>query len=118
LEPVDRITGEDLTADAAAHARFNDAIDHVRQHLALVFHRFLADGSLTLKINGDPIKAWDPFLENHPATYRTAEERIPFGKSPVVFRGFVLPHKDKLQNGEFLAAGGPYGWAAHQGFYV
>lgn len=115
---LDRITGEDLTADAAAHARFNDAIDHVRQHLALVFHRFLADGSLTLKINGDAIKAWDPFLENHPATYRTAEERIPFGKSPVVFRGFVLPHKDKLQNGEFLAAGGPYGWAAHQGFYV
>jgi hypothetical protein len=115
---LDRITGGDRTADAAAHGRFNHAIDHVRQHLALVFHRFLADGSLKLRINGDAIKPWDPFLENHPATYRTAEERIPFGKSFVVFRGFVLPHRDKLKNGEFLAAGGPYGWAAHQGFYV
>jgi len=115
---LDRITGSDQTSDAAAHSRFNDAIDHVRQHLALVFHRFLTDGSLTVKINDDPIEAWDPFLEKHPATYRTAEERIPFGKSPVVFRGFVLPHKDKLQDAEFAGAGGPYGWAAHQGFYV
>jgi hypothetical protein len=115
---LDRITGDDQTADAAAHTRFNDAIEHVRQHLGLVFHRFLADGSLTLKINGDAVQPWDPFQENLPATYCTAEERIPFGKSPVVFRGFVLPHKDKLTDAEFAAAGGPHGWAAHQGFYV
>jgi hypothetical protein len=115
---LDRVTGSEHTSDAAAHARFNDAIDHVRQHLALVFHRFLADGSLIVKINGGRLEAWDPFLQNHSATYRTAEERIPFGKSPVVFRGFVLPHKDKLEEAQFVAAGGPYGWAAHQGFYV
>lgn len=115
---LDRVTGLDQTTDAAAHSRFNDAIDHVREHLALVFHRFLADGSLVIKINGSAVEAWDPFLEHHPATYRTVEERMPFGRSQVVFKGFVLPHKDKLNDAEFTATAGPFGWTAHQGFYV
>ena len=67
---LDRITGEDLTADAAAqHASMTLSI-----MCASILHWFFTDSwltvPLTLKINGDAIEAWDPFLENHPATYR------------------------------------------------
>lgn len=115
---LDRLTQGENTGDAAAHCRFNDSIDIVTQHLALTFHRFIEDGSVTIHMNGNPVKAWNPFLEGHPATYRTPEEVIPFGDSSVTFRGYVLPHKDMLGEEGFVAAAGPAGWTAHQGFYV
>jgi hypothetical protein len=115
---LDRLTQGENTSDAAAHNRFNDSIDSVRQHLALTFHRFVEDGSIKIHINGYPIVAWNPFLESHAATYRTPEEVIPFGESKVYFRGFVLPHKDMLTSEQYAAASGPAGWTAHQGFYV
>ncbi|TFH12137.1 MAG: ATP-binding protein, partial [Lentisphaerales bacterium] len=115
---LDRLTNGEKTSDAAAHSRFNDSIDGVRQHLALTFHRFIEDRLIKIHINGHPIIAWNPFLESHVATYRTPEEAIPFGESNVYFRGFVLPHKDMLTPEQYAAAAGPAGWTAHQGFYV
>lgn len=115
---LDRITSGENTGDAAAHTRFNTAIDHVRKHLAMTFHRYLEDGSLKLDINGHAVQPWNPFLEAHMATYRTPQETIRFGSSCIVFRGYVLPHKDMLSEDEFNLAAGPHGWVAHQGFYV
>jgi hypothetical protein len=115
---LDRLTQGEKPCDAAAHNRFNDSIDSVRQHLALTFHRFVEEGSIKIYINGHPIAAWNPFLEGHIATYRTPEEVIPFGESKVYFRGFVLPHKDMLKPEDYADAAGPAGWTAHQGFYV
>jgi hypothetical protein len=115
---LDRIHAADTADPATAHSRFNDAIDHVRDHLALTFHRFIEDGSLSLKLNGNPVKAWNPFMDYHPATYRSPDETIPFRDSHVMFRGYVLPHKDKLTDEEFRVNAGPRGWNGQQGFYV
>jgi hypothetical protein len=115
---LDRVTQGENTGDTAAHNRFNDSIDSVRQHLALTFHRFIEDGSIKIYLNGHEIVPWNPFLEAYTATYRTPEEVIPFGNSEVHFRGYVLPHKDMLTPQEYAAAAGPAGWTAHQGFYV
>jgi hypothetical protein len=116
---LDRLVGDDLVNDAAASERFNDSIDYVREHLALTFHRFLEDGSFKLLLNGKPIPPWNPFVTSGSVTSAaTPEEFIPFARSGVRFQGFVLPHKDALDEKEFRAYAGPRGWTAQQGFYV
>ncbi len=115
---LDRLTSTEHVSDAAAHARFNDAIDHVRDYLALIFHRFLQTRILNITINDRPIEPWDPFAEWHPSTYKSPLEVIPYRQSSIRFQGYVLPHKDKLTAEEFHKLGGLNGWAAHQGFYV
>ena len=115
---LDRLTLGEQVVDAATHARFNDAIDHVRAYLALIFHRFLENRTLKISINTIPVEPWNPFFENHPATYRTPVESIPYGNSTLEFRGYILPHKDKLTDQEFKSLGGMNGWNAHQGFYI
>jgi hypothetical protein len=116
---LDRLVGEDNVGDAAANDRFNDAIDYVRDHLALTFHRFLEDGSFKLQLNEKPVLPWNPFLTSGNVTSAaTPEEYIPFARSGVRFQGFVMPHKDALGEKEFRASAGPRGWTAQQGFYV
>lgn len=115
---LDRLTSVSTVIDEVAHNRFNDSIDHVRDYMRLIFHRFLEEGLLTIHINGEKIAPWNPFLERHSATYMTPVEPIPYGSHKIIFRGYVLPHKDYLNEQEFSNAAGLYGWTAHQGFYI
>jgi hypothetical protein len=69
-------------------------------------------------MNGYEVVPRNPFMERHASTYQTSEERIPIGRSMVLFKGFVLPHKDKLTRQEWENNGGPRGWTGQQGFYV
>lgn len=116
---LDRLIGDEQAGDAVAHTRFNDAIDHVREHLALTFHRFIEDHSIRIYLNGEPVLPWNPFMrDGRVPSSPTPEEFIPFGKSGVTFQGFVLPHKDALTDEEYRKNGGPRGWTAQQGFYV
>jgi len=93
----------------------------VREHFAMVFHRFL-DGDarrIEITINGRAVAAWDPMLRVHPATRPLGAGRIGVGAQAVYVAPFVLPHRDRFTNeAEFSAAGGPGGWAERQGFYV
>jgi hypothetical protein len=99
---------------------FLDLIDHVEQHLAMVFHRFLPPlrTGLTIRVNGRALRGWDPFLVSHPATWSSPVERLQLAGGPVEVQGHVLPHKDRLDDDSHRRAGGPGGWAAQQGFYV
>ena len=116
---LDRLIGDQHVGDAVAHTRFNDAIDHVREHLAITYHRFIEDRSLKLYLNEKPVEAWNPFIcDGRAPSSPTPEEFIPFGKSGVKFQGFILPHKDALTEDEFKKNAGPRGWTAQQGFYV
>lgn len=96
-------------------------IRDVRDHFAMVFHRFL-DGDarqIRITINGRSVAAWDPMLRTHPATRPLGAGRIGSGAQAVQVSPFVLPHRDRFANdAEFTAAGGPGGWAERQGFYV
>jgi hypothetical protein len=121
-EVLDRIVGDAAKDNDRVHRHFRDLIGDVEEHLAMVFHRYLATPRQRLRIliNGQPIVPWDPFLESHPSTEPTAEEpiRLDGSKEVVRVRGFVLPHKDRLSDQEHQAAAGPAGWNAQQGFYV
>jgi hypothetical protein len=99
---------------------FLDLVDAVERHLAMVFHRYL-DGthaSLQIAINGRAVKPWDPFLRWHPATWSSPVERLGSGRATIEVQCHVLPHKDHLEEGVAISAGGPDGWTAQQGFYV
>ena len=116
---LDRLVGSDYTGDASANARFNDAIDNVREHLSLTYHRFLEDKSVKLYLNEKPLLPWNPFMRaSSTPSSSTPKEFIKFGKSGVTFQGFILPHKDTITEAEFQENRGPRGWTAQQGFYV
>ncbi len=115
-EMLDRIVTEGYTADD-----FNDLIDAVESHVAMVFHRLLEGPRPRLRIllNGRPVTPWDPFMSGHPAkpwTSPITNHPTPYGT--VTVQCHVLPHRDRLSNAEFENNAGPTGWTAQQGFYV
>ncbi len=99
---------------------FLDLIDHVEQHLAMVFHRYLEGSSprLSILINGKAVGPWDPFLASHAASFPSPEEPLRGSSGTVLVQSNVLPHKDKLERAVHDRAAGPDGWTAQQGFYV
>lgn len=123
-ESLDRIVGDAPATNSAAHTRFLRQIAEVREHLSMIFHRFLAGPKPRLRIwingqeNEHRVEPWDPFLEGHTCTTCTPADPVPFGGAIVSIRGYVLPHKDKLGDELHRAGSGPRGWNAQQGFYI
>lgn len=121
---LDRITGESNKNNLTSQTIFNKQIDDVREHLGMIYHRFLEGSKPRLKIwlNGTEkhhlIQPWDPFLGGHDCTSRKPGDKVDFGDSIVSIKGYVLPHKDKLSEAEYKAVAGPNGWNAQQGFYI
>jgi hypothetical protein len=124
LESLDRVVGDASVNDQRSHEHFLGKINEVIKHLAMTFHRFIATPKprLNIWINGTDqqhlVKAWDPFMEGHICTTRTPFDLVSFGGEIVNIRGYVLPHKDKLNESEFDYASGPRGWNSQQGFYI
>lgn len=103
-----------------AEQDFLDLVDDVERHLAMVYHRYL-DGrhpDLRLAINGRMVAAWDPFLQDHSATWSSPVEKIRSSAGMVEVQCHVLPHKDHLTLQQEQHAAGPHGWTAQQGFHV
>jgi len=96
-------------------------VQDIRAHAAMVFHRFL-DGDarrLVIRLNGRPVRPWDPFLHSNPATITMHSERLRHAGAAIVITPHVLPHRDRFANdADHEAAGGPGGWSERQGFYV
>lgn len=121
-EVLDRVVQSSSKNDERIRSHFLECVAEVEQHLSMVFHRYLAGPRkrLTIFMDGHEVPAWDPFIEAHPATTTTPEERIelPEHDTSITVRGFVLPHKDRLTDQEDSRAAGPAGWSAQQGFYL
>lgn len=109
-----------IVTDGSTVQDFLNHADLVERHLGMVFHRFL-EGSkprLRILINGEPVKAWDPFMTGHPSKpYNPPVFKHPTHRG-VEAECHVLPHKDRLTEEEFERLAGPGGWTAQQGFYV
>ena len=96
-------------------------IDVVRNHLSLVYHRYISGEKgiikLKLSINGSSIQAQDPFLvgkSNQPMD----DETIIIRGEKILIRAYILPHISKLSKTEIDTLGGKDGLRAKQGFYV
>ncbi|AMV40491.1 ATP-binding protein [Planctomyces sp. SH-PL62] len=122
-EQMDRLVTGTETTNKTDHQRFLELVQHVEEHLGMVFHRYLkGKGSIRLFINGqgerERVVPWDPFLEDETATQAGPVETLETSSGSVEVQEFVLPHHDRLTRDAHRAAGGPAGWNAQQGFYV
>lgn len=119
IENLDRIF--DVDDEKKSKRKFYKTADKTEKHLALTFHRFIEEDNLILKLNGNKITAWNPFVPENSATQELSEESVfsDDGCAEVVIQPYVLPHKTKFVSDEdYQAAGGPKGWNYHQGIYI
>ncbi|WP_206641821.1 ATP-binding protein [Nonomuraea polychroma] len=107
---------DEMDVDQTAQQQFYDEATRVKRHLEMVFARFLKD--VDLRIQGQRVQPWDPFLSGHPSVQRVPAEALPLAHSTVKVEAFVLPSAQKLSKEQYDAAGGPNGWLNQQGFYV
>ena len=96
-------------------------IDGVRDHLALVFHRYLSGEKgitkLKITINGEKIPAADPFLIEKSVQAMDDETLVVHGQK-IIVRPYILPHVSKMTQDEIKSLGGKEGLRRQQGFYV
>jgi hypothetical protein len=118
-EEMDRIV-KDLDVDNQIHQNlFHQRIEGVKNHLAMVFHRFMeGKNKLTIFLNKREIEPWDPFLTSEKATQQLADEAITLFQGRINLVPYVLPHLSKITKKIHDKAAGEKGWNAHQGFYV
>ena len=117
METLDRLLG----GTASPEKLMNMQLDYVREHLSLVFHRYIAGESginkLLLTINKLPVEAKDPFLIGKSTTFQDDEKFFIEGHA-VRVSAFMLPHISKLSNAEKKELGGSEGITKGQGFYI
>ena len=100
-ENIDRVEGMSEDSDDVRLA--NPILEAAKNHLELVFHRFLqknADATnIDILFNNTPIEPNDPFLEDHPASTVQGSESIPFrDQGTVEVKAFTIPHPKKIRN--------------------
>lgn len=116
-EKLDRMLG----GTASPEKLMNKQMDFVREHLALVFHRYLSGepgiSKLSITINGLSIEPKDPFLVGKSTLFQ-ADEKFMIEGHPVCVSAFLLSHVSKLTAAEKKALGGSDGLSKDQGFYI
>lgn len=131
LEDLDRVIGT-APNPRAAQRRLSGAASKAREHLEMVFHRYLEGYAglppVTITIDADrnddgAVAPWDPF-----ATDEASTDRMPVMHLPVQAEGrqvdvklqrFVLPAKADFSSPEaFERMSGPLKWNRQQGLYI
>ena len=93
----------------------------------MIFHRFLSGVQINIYIttldqkqsNSGKVEGWDPYCIKYGSFNPVDSEKLSISGTSINITPWVLPHKSKYPLTEdFNYAGGPYGWNAHQGFYL
>lgn len=121
-EKIDRLM--DFTSQRAEDL-FNDHFSEARDHLQLVFHRFLepmADerhlARVRIEMNGLALEAFNPFFPRADSRQMLVTEDIPVEGSYVRIQPYVLPHHSRVSKDAYERYAGRDGYAHTQGFYV
>jgi hypothetical protein len=99
----------------------DEALAGAADHLALVFHRFLAGevvGPFRIALNGRPLPSLDPFLEGHSRGQTLYAETFEVEGHSISVSPFVLPFPSRLKPSEIDRAGGRDALKTGHGFYV
>lgn len=114
IEDLDRATFLRVNPDQKDQ-HLGQTLESVREHLSMVFHRFIEDGT-EIRLGATVLAPWDPFLRGK--STKLPEEWLVLGGHRISVVPFVLPHHSKLTDEEHGRAAGPRGWNEHQGFYI
>jgi hypothetical protein len=126
-EDLDRILTYQDPSGGWARRYLMDLAEIIEEHLAMVFHRFLAGEvrgrKLSMTINGNPVEPWDPFARAERETEHLKKEEYPlstpYGSGIVHLQPYVLPPKSSFSStAAWQRAAGPRNWNAQQGFYI
>lgn len=98
-------------------------IENARNHMALVYHRYLSSKKICIQINNDEIIPLDPFLENHHKTEKGKIERVAILDKTGVERyveitQYNLPHYHDLSADDEQKLGGAESVRSSQGFWI
>lgn len=113
---IDRVVKDFKQEDNKTLDTFLTVMMKVKNHLSMVFHRFIERKEINIFFQDEKIIAWNPFLQNEPTTQIFPKEIIQNGK--VAIEGYVLPHKSKISEKQYKIAEGAKGWNEQQGFYI
>jgi len=115
-EKLDRIISNKATINNEKQKEhFYATAELVKKHLSMVFHRYIEKDKINIFFNGREIESWDPFLKGY-KSLQIIEDNLQYGT--IKIKGYVLPHKSKLNDEEYKKAEGVNGWNAQQGFYI
>ncbi len=126
-ERLDRILGYKKPDGESARKQIHRMCRELEDHLAMVFHRFLAGEvrgkRLAIYVNANKVMPWDPFARSEENTQRldvkTFKHESRSGKGDIIVEPFVLPHQSRFSSQEaFNRASGPEKWNKQQGFYI
>ena len=112
---------DQLRAHAGSSAAELDAVMvGVRDHLGLVFHRFIGDSRhpLVIRLNGRAIPALDPFLSSHRRTQRLPSESFQVEGSTVTVQPYTVPRLTTLSSADRATLQVAGQLRDSQGFYI
>lgn len=125
---LDRILGYKHPYGEMARKQLAQMCREIEQHLAMVFHAFLAGEvprrkRLRIYVNGNEVKPWDPFCESEQKTRKLQPIRFEVEHEgvhgEVLLQPYILPHQNDFSSPEaFSHASGPSNWNQQQGFYI
>jgi hypothetical protein len=114
-EKLDRIVGNaEVTNETVKNAFYQEMIS-VKNHLSLVFHKFIESKRIKIFFQNTEIEAYNPFLLNlNPKPEMGQPES--FGNVEITY--FILPHMSEIGKTDYENSGGSLGWFQEQGFYI
>jgi hypothetical protein len=112
-EKIDSFNIEELTT----------RLYELKSHLSLVFHCFLEGKvptrpKLSITINEDLLKPFNPFNPNNKATQELEVEKVQYKGEIIKIQPYILPHHSKLSKQEFDRYATSEGYTKSQGFYL
>ncbi|MGL4742331.1 MAG: ATP-binding protein [Sarcina sp.] len=113
LEKFDRIE----TSTENLERTLLELVDNTREHISLVFHRFMNDG-LKIYINDKRIKEKDPFLVNNKKTQLRREQTFNIKGEIISVKPYILPHISHLTKRDIEKVGSKERLRTEQGFYI
>lgn len=124
---LDRVLPASGAEGGWAKRRFEVLVQKTKRHLAMVFHRFLTGENgaprITIRVNGEKVRAWDPFVRHEPGTLQLATQEFELesaaGVGTVELQRYILPGKKVFSSLDaFDDAAGPLNWNRQQGLYI
>jgi hypothetical protein len=126
-ERLDRILGYERPYGEQARKKMNSMCRELEEHLAMVFHKFLAKETprkqLEIFLNENPIKPWDPFARQEPKTKKLSPIKLVLEDENIngelILQPYILPSQEEFTSLQaFNNSAGPGNWNQQQGFYI
>lgn len=114
-EKLDRIVGNAETSNESVKNAFYAEMIAVKQHLSLVFHKFIESKRIKIFFQNEEIEPYNPFLLNLSPKPEMGQPEI-FSNVEITY--FILPHMSEIGKTDYENSGGSLGWFNAQGFYI